>query len=56
VAGSALAFTGLNVGPPLLLGLMMLALGSLMIVISQRQRALARRRVASFVSRPGPSV
>jgi hypothetical protein len=57
VAGSALAFTGLNVGPPLLLGLMLLALGLLMIVISQRQRAFARRPVASLVTGPDhPSV
>jgi hypothetical protein len=56
VAGSALAFTGLNVGPPLLLGLMMLALGSLMMVISQRQRVFARRPVAPLVTGPDPSL
>jgi hypothetical protein len=39
VPGSALAFTGMNAGPPLLLGLVLLGLGTLMIFASRSRRS-----------------
>ncbi len=52
-ASSHLAFTGMDTGPPLLLGLMLLALGTLLTAISGRRRSALRLTIP--VDRPVPT-
>jgi hypothetical protein len=50
VSSGQLAFTGLNTGPPLLLGLILLSLGSVLVVFSSKRRSAALRGALITVS------